>query len=318
MEWVAIVFGLALLIVGAELIVRFGSRLAGRLGIPPLVIGLTIVSIGTSAPELAVGVDSALAGEGSLAIGNIAGTNLVNLLLILGLSALLRPLPLTLQTLRLDLPAMGAVAVLLLAICVDGVLSTFEGVILLGVAVAYTVGLIRAARREGPEVVAEFAHEFEAPARGRRSIVIPVILLLVGIGIVILGAEWLVDGAVRLAEGAGISSAVIGLTVVAIGTSAPELVTAVVSTIRGDRDIAIGNLIGSSTYNLTFILGASVLAAPIDVEPTLVLVDLPVMIGATFLVGALMLSGRALSRVEGGVMVGAYGVYLASLLVTRT
>lgn len=318
MEWVAIIGGLVLLIVGAELIVRFGSRLAGRLGIPPLIIGLTIVSVGTSAPELAVGVDSALAGEGSLAIGNIAGTNLVNLLLILGLSALLRPLPLTLQTLRLDLPAMGAVAVLLLATCVDGVLSTFEGVILLGIAIAYTFGLIRASRREGPDVVAEFAHEYEASARGRGSIVVPVVLLLAGIGVVILGADLLVDGAVGLAEAAGVSSTVIGVTIVAIGTSAPELVTTVVSTIRGDRDIAIGNLIGSSTYNLTFILGASVLAAPIDVEPALVLVDLPVMIGATFLVGALMLSGRALSRIEGGVMVGVYGVYLASVLVTRT
>lgn len=318
MEWVAIIGGLVLLIVGAELIVRFGSRLAGRLGIPPLIIGLTIVSIGTSAPELAVGIDSAVAGEGSLAIGNIAGTNLVNLLLILGLSALLLPLPLTLQTLRLDLPTMGAVAVLLLATCVDGVLSTFEGVLLIGVAIAYTFGLIRAARREGPEVVAEYAHGFESPPRGRGSILIPVILLLAGIGIVILGAEWLVDGAVRLAEAAGISSAVIGLTIVAIGTSAPELVTAIISTVRGDRDIAIGNLIGSSTYNLTFILGAAVLAAPIDVEPTLVLVDLPVMIGATFLIGALMLSGRALSRVEGGVMVAAYALYLTSVLVTRT
>ncbi|HCJ48705.1 MAG TPA: sodium:calcium antiporter [Microbacterium sp.] len=317
MEWAAIVGGLIFLVAGAELIVRYGARLAARLGIPPLIIGLTIVSVGTSAPELAVGIDAALAGEGSLAIGNIAGTNLVNLLLILGLSAVL--LPLTMQTLRIDLPTMGAVAILLLAVCVDGVLSLFDGVLLIVVAVAYTVAIVRAARRENAEVVAEFAHEFTEPiTTRRRSMLLPLLLLGVGIVIVIVGAEWLVTGAVDLAEAAGVSSVVIGLTIVAIGTSAPELVTAIVSTIRGDRDIAIGNLIGSSTFNLTFILGAAVLAAPIAVEPALILVDLPMMIAATLVIGVLMISGRALTRLEGGVMVAAYLAYLASVLIART
>ncbi|WP_394289472.1 calcium/sodium antiporter [Microbacterium sp.] len=319
MEWAAIIGGLILLVVGAELIVRYGARLAARLGIPPLIIGLTIVSVGTSAPELAIGIDAALAGEGSLAIGNIAGTNLVNLLLILGLSAVLLPLPLTMQTLRIDLPTMGAVAILLLAVCVDGVLSLFDGVLLIVVAVAYTVAIVRAARRENAEVVAEFAHEFTEPiTTRRRSMLLPLLLLGVGIVIVIVGAEWLVTGAVDLAEAAGVSSVVIGLTIVAIGTSAPELVTAIVSTIRGDRDIAIGNLIGSSTFNLTFILGAAVLAAPIAVEPALILVDLPMMIAATLVIGVLMISGRALTRLEGGVMVAAYLAYLASVLIART
>lgn len=319
MEWAAIIGGLILLVVGAELIVRYGARLAARLGIPPLIIGLTIVSVGTSAPELAVGIDAALAGEGSLAIGNIAGTNLVNLLLILGLSAVLLPLPLTMQTLRIDLPTMGAVAILLLAVCVDGVLSLFDGVLLIVVAVAYTVAIVRAARRESAEVVAEFAHEFTEPiTTRRRSMLLPLLLLGVGIVIVIVGAEWLVTGAVDLAEAAGVSSVVIGLTIVAIGTSAPELVTAIVSTIRGDRDIAIGNLIGSSTFNLTFILGAAVLAAPIAVEPALILVDLPMMIAATLVIGVLMISGRVLARLEGGVMVAAYLAYLASVLIART
>ncbi len=319
-SWVSVLVGLVLLVLGAELIVRFGARLARRLGIPPILVGLTVVSIGTSAPELAVGIGAARSGEGSLALGNIAGTNLVNILLILGLSAAIRAIPMALQTLRLDLPVMGAVALLVLVFAVDGVMTRVEGGVLVGVAVGYTIVLVRWARRESARVVAEFESEYRVDPRpgGAGQIVLIALMLMIGLVIVVLGADWLVIGAVDLAASFGVSSALIGLTIVAIGTSAPELATAILSTIRGDRDIAIGNLIGSSTYNLTLILGVTLLAAPIVLDPALVLVDLPVMIAATLVCGAVMLSGRKLTRLEGAGMVVAYLVYLGYLLVART
>ncbi len=318
--WVWVVLGLVLLIFGAELIVRYGARLARRLGVSPIMIGLTVVSIGTSAPELAVGIDAARSGEGSLALGNIAGTNIVNLLLILGLSAAIRTIPMALQTLRLDLPMIAAVSLALLVFSVDGTIQAWEGAVLVAVAIGYTLALIRWARRESADVLAEFASEYNGAARqaGVWSVTFAAAMLLVGLAIIILGAQWLVEGAVDLAESMGVSSSFIGLTIVAIGTSAPELATAVLSTIRGERDIAIGNLIGSSTYNLTLILGVTVLAAPIVLEPTLVLIDIPVMIAATFFCGALMMSGRRLTRAEGGLMVIAYAGYLSYLLAVRT
>lgn len=318
--WAGVVAGLVLLVGGAELIVRYGARLASRLGVPPILVGLTVVSIGTSAPELAVGVDAARAGEGSLALGNIAGTNVVNLLLILGLSAAIRAIPMGMQTLRMDLPMMGGVAVLVLAFAVDGVIDRIEGGVLVLVALGYTLALVRWSRRESARVLAEFHSEYDAPvpARPRGALALAGVMLVVGLAVIIVGAQWLVEGSVALAASLGVSEAVIGLTIVAIGTSAPELATAILSTLRGERDIAIGNLIGSSTYNLTLILGLTVLAAPITLDPALVVIDLPVMIAATLLAGALMMSGRLLTRREGTLMVIAYAGYLAYLLIART
>lgn len=323
-SWVAVVLGLVLLVAGAELVVRHGAGLAARLGVSPILIGLTVVSIGTSAPELAVGIDAARAGEGSLALGNIAGTNIVNLLLILGLSAAIRAIPMGLQTLRLDLPMMGGVALLLLVFAVDGTVDRIEGGVLVAVAVGYTFALVRWARRENARVVAEYATEYGAEhaerprERAAGPLVFAAVMLLAGLAVILLGAQWLVDGSVRLAAALGVSEAVVGLTIVAVGTSAPELATAIVSTIRGERDIAIGNLIGSSTFNLTLILGVTVLVAPIMPDRELVLIDLPVMIAATFVCGAFMMSGRRLTRTEGAVMVLAYAIYLGYLLVART
>lgn len=318
MGWAAVIGGLALLVVGAELVVRYGARLARAMGISPIVIGLTVVSIGTSAPELAVGVDSALKGAGSLIVGNIAGTNIVNLLLILGLSAAMRSLSLGLQTLRLDLPMMGGVALLLLVFTVDGAVDRVEGLVLVGVAIGYTFALFRFAKKESAQVLAEYDTEYDRPRRaGAWPLVAAGVMLVAGIVVIVLGAQFLVDGSVALARGLGVSEAIIGLTIVAVGTSAPELATTIVSTIRGDRDIAIGNLIGSSTYNLTLILGMTVLVAPITLDPELVLIDIPVMIAATFLTGLFMMSGRRVSRTEGTLMVGLYVVYLGVLLATR-
>ncbi len=322
-----VIGGLAALIVGAELVVRYGSLLARRLGIPPMIIGLTVVSIGTSAPELAVGIDAMEVNAGSLAVGNIAGTNIVNLLLILGLCAALRPIDFERRTLLLDLPGMAIVAVLVFLLSLDGALQTWEGIPLVVAAVIYTVALGWWTRRESTNKSDDLATDLAVEARvsapaeyARARVLWFALLLAVGIAIIVVGADWLVRGSVELARLFGVSDAFIGLTVVAIGTSAPELVTALVSTFRGDRDIAVGNLIGSSVYNLTLILGVPVLVAhgsgPIDTY--LLHIDLPIMVAVCLLCVPLFLTGRRLSRAEGVLMVAGYVVYLGYLLVART
>lgn len=321
--------GLALLIVGAEIMVRGGAEVAVRLGISPIVIGLTVVSIGTSMPELAVGVVSAGGGSGALAVGNIAGTNVVNVLLILGLSALLVPLMLQSRTTKLELPMMAAAALLLWALAADGVLSRLDGGLLLICAVAYTGAVIMSARRESRAVVDDFAAELVSefsteeagavsPDGGRMST--SVAMTIGGIAILVAGADWLVDGAVGMARQFGVSDALIGLTVVAIGTSAPELVTTLVSTIRGDRDIAIGNLIGSSIYNILLILGVTCLvpAQGLSLPSSLVTIDIPIMVAVALACIPIFMSGRRVSRGEGALMVAAYIAYLTFLLAAQT
>lgn len=327
------VAGLVALAFGAEVMVRGGAQMASRLGISPIVVGLTVVSIGTSLPELAVGVTAAAEGSGTLAVGNIAGTNAVNLLFILGLSALLRPLAIRHRTLRLDLPAMAVAAVLFWVLSLDGTLSRADGVILLCAAIAYTVVVVRSARSESRDFVDEYAYAYQGePAGDQRpptrepelpdtgSLVRHFAMTVVGITIVVVGAEWLVDGAVGFAREFGVSDALIGLTIVAIGTSAPELVTTIVSTVRGERDIAIGNLLGSSVFNIVLILGATCLvpAHGLHLTSSLVWIDIPVMVAATLILIPIFFSGRRVHRAEGGAMVVAYLAYLTFVLVTQT
>lgn len=327
-----LIAGLVALIAGAELVVRYGSLLAARMGVPPMIIGLTIVSIGTSAPELAVGVDAMERNAGSLAVGNIAGTNIVNIMLILGLSAAVRAIPFGRRTRVLDLPGMAVAAVLVLLLTMDGELQFWEGVPLVAGAVLYTVLLGLWTRRENadrPVVVPgagdvngpELTEEPEPIARPNRwSIWWYSLVLIAGIVVIVVGADWLVSGATSLARAVGVSDAFIGLTIVAIGTSAPELVTTIVSTVRGDRDIAVGNLIGSSVFNLTLILGLPVLIAngsgPIDAH--LIRVDLPIMVAVSLLCIPLFLSGKRLSRWEGLLLVIGYAAYLTYVIVVRT
>lgn len=319
---VLILVGLVALVAGAELIVRGGSKVAAGLGVAPIIIGVTVVSIGTSTPELAVGIEAAVQGNGSLAIGNIAGTNVVNLLLILGLSAALRPLEMHTQTLRLDLPVMVGAAVLVAVLAWGGSISRGDGVLLAALAIVYTLVIVRIARRERPFVQQEYDREYATPSDAPETpsrFVLHGALLLVGIAIVVVGADLLVDGAAGLARARGISEAVIGLTIVAIGTSAPELVTTVVSTVRGERDIAVGNLLGSSVFNLLLILGitAVVPAGGLAVEQDLIRVDLPVMVAVALLCVPVFYSGRRVSRAEGLGFMALYGAYLAYLLTAR-
>ncbi len=313
--------GLVTLTVGAELLTRGGARLAALVGIPPIIIGLTIVALGTSTPELAVGIEAALEGSGSLAVGNIAGTNTFNILFILGISALLLPLDLDIRAVRFDLPVMTAAAVTLMLMASDGLLTRTEGAVLVAAAVVYTFGIIRSTRRESRAVKAEFAGEYRlAPTpHPMRDVASSFAVLMVGIAIVVVGAKWLVDGAVDLARMLGVSDAFIGLTVVAIGTSSPEFVTTVVSTLRQQRDIAVGNLIGSSTYNILFILGATAIVPPdgIAIGPGLVRIDIPIMALVTLACVPVFLSGHRVTRWEGGLFVAAYLTYLTYVILVH-
>lgn len=312
--------GLTALIAGAELLVRGGSALAARLGISPLLIGLTVVALGTSTPELAVGIDAAIQGNGALAVGNIAGTNTVNILLILGLSAALRPLAIQMQTLRLELPVMVVASATLLAFAWDGLLSQLEGLLLVTMGMAFTLALIRVARRENIKIKLEFAREFGPQHLANRQAATEMLMLAAGLVIIVAGADWLVKGAVDLAHLWNVSDAFIGLTIVAIGTSAPELVTTIISTIRDERDIAIGNLIGSSVYNILVILGVTCLvpAAGVEVSSELIRIDIPIMLGVALLCIPVFVSGRKISRFEGGLFVSAYVAYLGYLIIERT
>jgi cation:H+ antiporter len=308
-----IVGGLIALLTGAELVVRAGTGIATRLGVRPIVIGLTVVSLGTSVPELAVGIDAAVSGSPGLAVGNIVGTNLVNILLILGLSAVLVPIALERSTLRFDLPAMTAIALLLVVLWVDGTLSRLDGAVLLLGGLAYTAGLLRASRR--------------APADlGESTVVAPqrplvlTLLLVVGLVVIVVGAELLVGGAVAAASALGVSESVIGLTVVAIGTSAPELVTTVLSTVRGERDIAIGNLFGSSIYNIGAVLAVTILVAPggLPVPRDVLVADLLLLGVVAVAAVPVFLSGARISRLEGGAFVLVYLGYLGWVVWSRT
>jgi len=314
--------GVAAVVGGAELVVRGGARLAARLGIPPLIIGLTVVAIGTSFPELAVGIDAALQGNGALAVGNIAGTNTFNLLFILGLVAVIRPLPLDSQTIRFDLPFIIASAFVLFLMGIDGWITTLEGVVLIAGAVVFTGLTVRNARRESVAVRAEFDGEYapRVSTHPTRQVVVNAAMLLAGLAVIAVGADWLVDGAVELARLFGVTDAFIGLTVVAIGTSAPEIVTAIVATLRNERDIAVGNLIGSSVYNILLILGVTsvIPAGDIPVPPELAFVDIPVMLAATIACIPVFITNRLVTRLEGAIFVSAYVAYFTYLLIAQT
>jgi len=325
MTYVMLLAGIALLIGGAEVIVRYGTRLARRLGVSPLIIGLTIVSIGTSAPELAAGIRAMTAGSGNLLVGNVAGSNLMNLLLILGIAASIRPITLQRQAIRLDLPAMVGATLLTLLLSLDGSLAVWEGAILLAFAIAYTAVLIQTARREASAenladaVAIDDDEELPEPRRGLRFAVLDVALLVVGIATVVLGADLLVMAAKELAAQFGVSDSLIGLTIVAIGTSLPELATTTMATLRGARSLAIGNLLGSSTYNLTLILGTALLFAPgsFPLETQLLRVDMPLLVLGSLLCVPVFLTGRRVSRREGVLFMGLYTAYLTYLIALR-
>ncbi len=315
--------GLLLLVAGAELLVRGASRLAALAGISPLVIGLTVVAFGTSAPELAVSLMSAVAGQADLAVGNVVGSNIFNVLFILGLSALITPLVVAQQLVRLDVPLMIGVSVLTLVLALDGRIGRIDGVLLFAGVIGYTAWLIRQSRREQQAVQEEYAREFgpreELPAPGG-GLARQVLLVLGGLGMLVLGSRWLVEGAVAMARSFGVSEMVIGLTVIAAGTSLPEVATSVLASLRGERDIAVGNVIGSNLFNLLCVLGLSAVLAPagIPVAPTAISFDLPVMIAVAVACLPIFFTGHLIARWEGALFLGYYLLYTLYILLAAT
>lgn len=314
-----LVLGLVLMIGGAEWLVRGASRVAAAAGISPLVIGLTVVAFGTSSPELAVSVMSAFKGQADLALGNVVGSNLFNVLFILGISALIVPLVVAQQLVRFDVPVMILASLLVLPMGWDGSIGRLDGAILFAGAIAYTVFLIRQSRREeNEEIQAEYAGAFGGTRTETWAKNIALIVL--GLAGLMLGSKWLVSSAVSIAEAFGVSELVIGLTIVAAGTSMPEVATSVVAAMKGERDIAVGNVVGSNIFNIVCVLGLSSLVAPagIRVSEAALHFDVPVMIAVAVACLPVFFSGNRISRFNGAAFLFFYVVYVVYLIFTAT
>lgn len=318
MTWVFFVGGLILLILGAEWLVRGASRLAAKVGISPLVIGLTVVAFGTSSPEMAVSVQSALAGQSDIAVGNVVGSNIFNVLFILGLSAIIAPLIVQQQLIRLDVPIMIGLSLLMYLMSLDGVIGRFEGVILFGGIIAYTVFLIRQSRKESKAVEDEYAQEYaDKKETGWKSWVINFGLVVVGLGLLVQGSNWLVDSAITIARAFGLSELIIGLTIVAAGTSMPEVATSVMAAIKGERDIAVGNVVGSNIFNILSVLGLTALVAPdgVPVSQAAEAFDIPVMLAVAVMTLPIFFTNNLIERWEGGLFLFYYVAYTAYLIL---
>lgn len=313
MTLILFVLGLALLVGGADLLVKGAARIAAVAGITPLVIGLTVVAFGTSAPELAVTVAATARGEPDIALGNVVGSNITNVLLILGLSALVSPLVVTRRLVRLDVPILIAASVVVLIVARDGVIAPGQGAALLAVGTAYTVLLVLHTRRASRAD----ADTPPQPVPRLRRVALDAGSILLGLALLVLGSRWLVEAARVIAEALGISHLAIGLTVVAIGTSLPELATSVVAGIRGQADMAVGNILGSNLFNLLIVLGAgaAVSSAGITANPAAIAFDIPFMLVVTIACLPVFYSGRTVSRWEGALFVGYFMAYTAYVLL---
>ena len=311
------IVGLLALIAGAELLVRGASKLALSFGISPLVVGLTVVAFGTSSPELAVSVKSAWSGQVDIALGNVVGSNIFNVLFILGLSALITPLLVAQQLIRQEVPVMVGASFLLLALAWDGGISRWDGALLFGLLLAYLVFVIRQSRRENRSIDAEYAQEFGDGRRWDRHWSVQLLLIVGGLALLVMGSDWLVGAAVVFAKQLGLSELVIGLTIVAAGTSMPEVATSIVAALRGERDIAVGNVVGSNTFNILCVLGLSGMLAPegLPVAQSLLSFDLPVMIAVAFACLPVFFTGNLIARWEGGVFLAYYAAYTTYLLL---
>lgn len=312
------VLGLVALVAGAELLVRGSSKLALSFGISPLVVGLTVVAFGTSAPELAVSVQSAWSGQVDIALGNVVGSNIFNVLFILGVSALITPLLVAQQLIRQEVPIMIGASLLLFALAWDGGISRYDAALLFGLMISYTVFLIRQSRRENLAIAAENAARSESGKVGWDGHwAAQVLLIAAGLVLLVLGADWLVGAAITFAKQLGVSELVIGLTIVAAGTSMPEVATSIIAALRGERDIAVGNVVGSNTFNILGVLGLSGLVSPatLTVPQSLLSFDLPVMIAVAGACLPVFFSGNLIARWEGAVFLGYYTAYTTYLLL---
>ena len=310
--------GLGALVIGAEALVRGAAKIALSLGISPLVVGLTIVAMGTSSPEVAVSVGAALSGSTDIAVGNVVGSNIFNVLFILGVSAVITPLSVHSQIIRQEVPIMIGASVILAVMILDGLLGRAESGLLLALLVGYVVFLIRQSRAETPEIREEYEGA-EARRKGGWDShwAVQLLLIVAGLGLLVLGSNWLVDAAVAFARALGVSDLVIGLTIIAAGTSMPEVATSIMAAVRGERDIAVGNVIGSNTFNILGCLGISgmVSTSGLGIAPALLNFDLWVMLAVAIACMPVFLLGRQIGRRRGLLFLAYYAAYVAYLIM---
>ncbi len=310
--------GLALLLTGAEWLVRGASRLASWAGVSPLVVGLTVVAFGTGAPEMAVSLQSALSGAPELAYGNVVGSNILNVLVILGAAAVAAPLPIARQLVRLDVPILIAASMLCLAMSLDGRIGRGEGFALAIGSVLYVAWLLRESRKEKVSVpTEEYREEFGRSPKTPAGLLMNAGFVASGLAMLIFGSRFVVLGAVELARFLGMSDLVIGITIIAAGTSLPELATSVLASLRGERDIAIGNVIGSNIFNILAVLGTTAAVSPLGVvvPREAVYFDTPVMVAVAFACLPVFLNGYRIARWEGFLFLAYYGAYVAYILL---
>lgn len=309
--------GLALLIGGAELLVRGASRLATSFGITPLVVGLTVVAFGTSSPELAVSIKASVSGQAEIALGNVIGSNIFNVLFILGLSALIAPLVVSSKLIRLDVPLMIGLSGGVWLLALDGRLSRLEGLVLVAGLVMYTSYLIYQSRKEkeNPDKGLELSETEKKSGPLKNGLMIAGGLLML-----ILGSRWLVESAVTIAQGLGVSELIIGLTIIAAGTSMPEVVTSVVAGLRGERDIAVGNVVGSNIFNIMGVLGITsvISSGGIEISEAITGFDIPVMTAVAIACLPIFFTGGIISRWEGAVFMGYYIAYTLYLVLAAS
>ncbi len=315
-----LIAGFVLLLVGAEILVKGASRIAAAIGISSLVIGLTVVSFGTSSPELSVSIISSLNGTADIALGNVIGSNIFNILFILGIAALIVPLVVAQQLIRLDVPIMICASLLVLLFSFNGVVSPWEGMILIALGIAYTAFVVYLSKREtNKKVIREYKEEFEEKA-GKKpgGLLLSVFFIVAGLALLILGSRWLVDSAVQIATSFGVSDLVIGLTIIAVGTSLPEVATSVIASLRGERDIAVGNVVGSNIFNIFIILGTTAVIGKggVEVSGSALRFDIPVMIAAALACLPVFFTGKKLARWEGGVFLAYYIAYTVFLILS--
>ncbi|MBB3205791.1 cation:H+ antiporter [Rhodopirellula rubra] len=329
-SWVLIAVGLVSLTIGGEVLVRGASTIAAVLSIPPLVIGLTVVAFGTSAPELGVSLQAAMSGAADVAVGNVVGSNIFNVLFILGVSSLITPLVVSSRLIRFDVPLMVGVSLLAWLLASDGLVGRLDGGILFAMLLGYIAICIRISKLEAATVREELAagdrgsDDRGAGERGKASgnefyigLVLPIVLVIVGLVLLGFGSKWLVDGAVAVATRLGVSELVIGLTIVAAGTSLPEVVTSVVASVRGEREIAVGNVVGSNLFNLACVLGVSSLVAPdgVPVSDAAIRFDMPVMVIVAVACLLIFYTGSRISRWEGVMFLIGFVGYTSYLVM---
>jgi cation:H+ antiporter len=317
---ITLVAGLGLLILGAEFLVRGASRLASGLGVSPLIVGLTVVAYGTSSAELAACLRAAFSERSAVATSIVVGSNIFNVLFVLGVSALITPLVATRRLIRLDVPIMIAVSALVYLLALDGVIGRWDGILLFSGAIIYTAFTVRAAHRERSQnwsIVDAAPPLMDKRMVARFPLVIDLVLILLGLVMLVAGARWLVDGSISIAKSLGLGETVIGLTIVAASTSLPEAATSIAAALRGKREIAVGNVVGSNIANILLVLGVTGIVAPhgIEVLSSALRFDIPVMIAVAISCLPVFFIGGRIARWEGALYLGYYIAFVLYLIL---